>query len=85
MGDAVIPSSTKRENLHSNLQAQTLNLDEEDMAAIAVLNCNDRMVSPEGLAPQRDRYDYSPFGGCTTYSLRKSINALIRVLTARSL
>lgn len=54
LGYAVIPSSTKRENLQSNLQAQRLNLDEEDMAAIAALDCNDRLVSPEGLAPQWD-------------------------------
>ncbi len=54
LGYAVIPSSTKRENLQSNLQAQTLKLDDEDMAAIAALDCNDRLVSPEGLAPQWD-------------------------------
>lgn len=38
-GYAVIPSSTKRDNLASNLKA---------------LDCNDRLVSPEGLAPQWD-------------------------------
>jgi len=54
LGYAVIPSSTKRENLQSNLQAQTLALDPEDMAMIATLNCNDRLVSPEGLAPEWD-------------------------------
>ncbi|MCT4707218.1 2,5-didehydrogluconate reductase DkgB [Enterobacteriaceae bacterium H16N7] len=54
LGYAVIPSSTKRENLQSNLKAQTLELDEEDMAAIAKLDCNDRLVSPEGLAPKWD-------------------------------
>jgi 2,5-diketo-D-gluconate reductase B len=53
-GYAVIPSSTKRENLQSNLLAQNLTLDAEDMAAIAVLDCNDRLVSPEGLAPEWD-------------------------------
>lgn len=54
LGYAVIPSSTKRENLQSNLQAQTLMLDAEDMAAVAKLDCNDRLVSPEGLAPDWD-------------------------------
>lgn len=54
LGYAVIPSSTKRENLQSNLQAQILTLDEEDMTAIADLDRNDRLVSPEGLAPAWD-------------------------------
>lgn len=53
-GYAVIPSSTKRENLASNQQAQALRLDDEDQKAIAALDCNDRLVSPEGLAPQWD-------------------------------
>lgn len=53
-GYAVIPSSTKRENLASNLQSQTLKLDAADKAAIAGLDCNDRLVSPEGLAPNWD-------------------------------
>ena len=51
LGYSVIPSSTKRENLASNLQAATLKLDAEDMEAIAALECNGRLVSPEGLAP----------------------------------
>ena len=50
----MIPSSTKRENLASNLQAQTLKLDVDDRAAITALECNDRLVSPEGLAPEWD-------------------------------
>ncbi|WP_031524099.1 2,5-didehydrogluconate reductase DkgB [Siccibacter colletis] len=54
MGYAVIPSSTKRENLASNLNATTLKLDARDMASIDVLDCNDRLVSPEGLAPAWD-------------------------------
>ena len=54
LGYAVIPSSTKRANLQSNLQAQQLTLDEEDMIAIAALDRNERLVSPEGLAPQWD-------------------------------
>ncbi|HEM8821873.1 TPA: 2,5-didehydrogluconate reductase DkgB [Raoultella planticola] len=53
-GYAVIPSSTKRENLASNLKAQALQLDAEDRQAIAALDCNDRLVSPEGLAPEWD-------------------------------
>lgn len=53
-GYAVIPSSTKRENLASNLLARDLQLDDEDKKAIAALECNDRLVSPEGLAPDWD-------------------------------
>ncbi|ULX54176.1 2,5-didehydrogluconate reductase B [Cupriavidus taiwanensis] len=54
LGYSVIPSSTKRENLASNLLAQTLRLSDEDMAQIAALERNGREVSPEGLAPQWD-------------------------------
>lgn len=54
LGYAVIPSSTKRENLASNLLARDLKLDAEDMAAIAALERNGREVSPEGLAPAWD-------------------------------
>ncbi|OOF64154.1 2,5-didehydrogluconate reductase DkgB [Rodentibacter sp. Ppn85] len=50
-GYAVIPSSTKRENLASNLLAQQLTLDAEDITAINGLERNGRLVSPEGLAP----------------------------------
>lgn len=53
-GYSVIPSSTKRENLLSNLQATQLQLDSDDKAAIAKLDCHDRLVSPEGLAPNWD-------------------------------
>lgn len=53
-GYAVIPSSTKRENLASNMLALDLKLDDEDKKAIAKLECNDRLVSPEGLAPDWD-------------------------------
>lgn len=52
-GYSVIPSSTKRETA-SNLLALELHLDAEDRAAIAALDCNDRPVSPEGLAPEWD-------------------------------
>ncbi|MCJ1887256.1 2,5-didehydrogluconate reductase DkgB [Pseudomonas sp. LA21] len=51
LGYAVIPSSTRRENLASNLLAQELRLDGDDMAKIATLERNGREVSPEGLAP----------------------------------
>lgn len=54
LGYAVIPSSTKRENLASNLLARELRLDADDMAAIARLERNGREVSPEGLAPVWD-------------------------------
>lgn len=51
LGYAVIPSSTRPENLASNLLAISLRLDAEDMARIAGLERNGREVSPEGLAP----------------------------------
>ncbi|BDB24390.1 2,5-didehydrogluconate reductase DkgB [Cupriavidus sp. P-10] len=54
LGYAVIPSSTKRENLASNLLARDLRLDETDMLKIAALERNGREVSPEGLAPVWD-------------------------------
>ena len=53
-GYSVIPSSTKRENLASNLLACDLQLDAEDKKAIAALDRGDRLVSPEGLAPDWD-------------------------------
>lgn len=53
MGYSVIPSSTKRENLASNLQATSLRLTEQDMADIAALDRNERLVSPE-FAPEWD-------------------------------
>jgi 2,5-diketo-D-gluconate reductase B len=54
LGYAVIPSSTKRENLASNLLARELVLDADDMALIAALDRNGREVNPEGLAPVWD-------------------------------
>jgi 2,5-diketo-D-gluconate reductase B len=54
LGYSVIPSSTKRENLASNLLSQQLKLTAEDMAQIAELERNGREVSPEGLAPVWD-------------------------------
>ena len=54
LGYSVIPSSTKRENLASNLLAQQLPLSADDMAQIAALERNAREVSPDGLAPVWD-------------------------------
>lgn len=53
-GYAVIPSSTRRENLASNLQARSLWLSDAELARIAALDRGDRLVSPEGLAPAWD-------------------------------
>lgn len=52
-GYAVIPSSTKRENLAGNLQAAQLHLDAEDMARIAELDRGERVANP-GIAPAWD-------------------------------
>ena len=52
-GYAVIPSSTKRENLAGNLQAAELELDDEDMARIAELDRGERVANP-GIAPAWD-------------------------------
>ena len=54
LGYAVIPSSTKRENLAGNLLARDLQLDADDMALIAALERNGREVNPQGLAPVWD-------------------------------
>lgn len=54
LGHAVIPSSTRRENLASNLLARDLTLDEADMLRIAALDRGERLVDPEGLAPAWD-------------------------------
>lgn len=53
-GYAVIPSSTKRENLAANLKAQQLRLSDEDMARIATLDRGERQANPAGLAPAWD-------------------------------
>ena len=53
-GYAVIPSSTRHENLASNLQARALWLTDAEMASIAALDRGDRLVSPDGLAPAWD-------------------------------
>ncbi|MNV97353.1 2,5-diketo-D-gluconic acid reductase B [compost metagenome] len=54
LGYAVIPSSTKRENLEGNLKATALQLSADDMAQIAALERGERLVDPEGLAPAWD-------------------------------
>ena len=53
-GYAVIPSSTKREHLISNLKAQDIHLTSEQMQAIATLDRNAREVNPPKLAPVWD-------------------------------
>ena len=53
-GYAVIPSSTRRANLQSNLLACNLTLSEADMALIAGLDRGQRLTSPKGIAPHWD-------------------------------
>ncbi|WP_252272298.1 2,5-didehydrogluconate reductase DkgB [Pseudomonas subflava] len=50
---AVIPSSTKRDNLASNLAASRLRLSADDLAAIAGLDRGERVANPE-FAPRWD-------------------------------
>lgn len=54
LGYSVIPSSTRSENLEGNLRALDLRLTEADMAAIVALDRNERITSPESLAPVWD-------------------------------
>lgn len=54
LGYAVIPSSTKRTNLASNLKALDLTLSDADMAQIAGLERDHRLTSPKGIAPNWD-------------------------------
>ncbi|RMX03036.1 2,5-didehydrogluconate reductase DkgB [Corticibacter populi] len=54
LGYAVIPSSTSREHLASNLQAQQLRLSDAEMAEIATLERGGREIDPQGLAPEWD-------------------------------
>lgn len=54
LGYSVIPSSTKRANLQSNLKAVELKLNDDDMAQIAALDRAHRLTSPASLAPQWD-------------------------------
>ncbi|WP_117232769.1 2,5-didehydrogluconate reductase DkgB [Vibrio maerlii] len=53
-GFAIIPSSTKRENLESNLKAAELILTQEEMTRIDALDCNSREANSESLAPEWD-------------------------------
>ena len=53
-GYAVIPSSTKRANLQSNLLAQQVKLDAGDLAKIASLDRGERIANPQQLAPAWD-------------------------------
>ena len=53
-GYSVIPSSSSRRHLTSNLLACHLRLDAEDMARIAQLERNGREMNPEHLAPDWD-------------------------------
>lgn len=53
-GYAVIPSSTKRENLAGNLQAAQLQLPADALAAIDALERGGRQIDPQGLAPVWD-------------------------------
>lgn len=48
---AVIASSTRRENLASNLLAADLKLDADDMAKIATLDRNSREANPKSSRP----------------------------------
>ena len=52
-GYAVIPSSTQRVNLESNLRARDLILSQQDLVAIDALDRGERLVSPD-FAPQWD-------------------------------
>lgn len=54
LGYAVIPSSTKRENLASNLLATSLRLGDDDIARIATLDRGERLTDPDSLAPVWD-------------------------------
>lgn len=53
-GYAVIPSSTRRANLESNLRGGDIVLADGEMAQIAGLERNERLANPDGLAPQWD-------------------------------
>ena len=53
-GHSVIPSSTRPENLASNLEARKLRLTDDEVARIATLDRNERVTNPGGLAPAWD-------------------------------
>ena len=54
LGYAVIPSSTRRDNLASNLAAANLRLSDADLAEIAALDRGERLTSPASVAPHWD-------------------------------
>ena len=54
LGYSVIPSSTKRANLESNLKACALKLTDSDMAQIAALDRGHRLTNPQSVAPAWD-------------------------------
>lgn len=53
-GYVTIPSSTKKANIESNLAANRIKLDEDDMANIALLDRNFRLANEPKLAPEWD-------------------------------
>ena len=54
LGYSVIPSSTQRANLESNLKACALKLTEDDMQQIAALDRGHRLTNPKSVAPAWD-------------------------------
>ncbi|PAA14864.1 2,5-didehydrogluconate reductase DkgB [Pseudomonas fragi] len=54
LGYSVIPSSTRRSNLESNLKACALKLSDDDMARIADLDRGHRLTNPQSVAPPWD-------------------------------
>ncbi|PAA25586.1 MULTISPECIES: 2,5-didehydrogluconate reductase DkgB [Pseudomonas] len=54
LGYSVIPSSTRRSNLESNLKACSLKLSDDDMARIADLDRGHRLTNPQSVAPAWD-------------------------------
>ncbi|MCK4121466.1 2,5-didehydrogluconate reductase DkgB [Ralstonia pseudosolanacearum] len=54
LGCSVIPSSTRRANLQSNLAARDLRLTGDDMARIGALDRGERIADPAGIAPDWD-------------------------------
>ena len=54
LGITVIPSSTRRANIESNFAATERTLSNDDMAQIARLERNGRLVNPDGLKPVWD-------------------------------
>jgi 2,5-diketo-D-gluconate reductase B len=54
LGYAVIPSSTKRANLQSNLLARQVKLNADDLAKITQLERGERLANPAQLAPMWD-------------------------------